>query len=144
MKLGIKKIEYIQSALCRDFSYYSRNSSIKLSGFISNSLQELPFTQDSASFEEKWDKESAGGFSSIKISGVIRANKEEYSDTLQQLFAGHFVYVVTTVSGVVYVIGSRESPARLVFNNTISALSTSEYSFTITCESLHGALFVEE
>jgi hypothetical protein len=140
MKLGIKKIEFIQAALCKDWSYMPRSGQIKLSNFISDSLQELPFTMDTGVFEEKWEKTSAGIRSVVNISGSIRQNRYESSAKMMDLLRGNYVFVITTNEGIKYIIGSIISPIKFSYTDSVSNISMSEYSFNAECETLHGAL----
>jgi len=151
MKLGIKKIEYIPVTKVHSWAHVGRNDSINVNAFIDSeyielefapfigdAFKELKFTHLTASLEEEWVQERAGVISSVSASGAIRANKEQIRKVLAALIVQKNIFRITAINGDKYLIGSVYFTPRVLFNLTISDITTSEYQFTITCKSTHG------
>ena len=50
------------------------------------------------------------------------------------------IWVLTLISGVQYIIGSREFVPKVTYSDGVSGLSSSEFTLRIENESLHGIL----
>jgi hypothetical protein len=139
--IGIRKIEYIQAAYCSPWEFLPRSGDIVLASYLSSTLHDLPFTQDSASFSEEWSDDDPGKSATDTLSFSIRADRNTFRPTLAQLLGGRYVFVVTTVDGVRRVVGSRYVPSVVTLTDTILGVTKSEYVFTAKCQSRTGALF---
>lgn len=140
MKLGIKKIQYIHQSKVKDFGSLPTGSQIKLENFLSDSLSDLPFTPEIADFLEDWGIDDNGRSSSVEITAVVRANKDEHRHTLNKLLGRQHIFVVTLLSGLRYVVGSPSSIPSFTWTDKISGISSSEFAFKITNRSIHGIL----
>ena len=74
------------------------------------------------------------------VSAAVRANKEEYRPVLQKLAGKKAVFEVELISGVKYVVGSREFIPTFTYSDGISGISSNGFTFQIKNQSLHGAL----
>lgn len=142
MRLGIRKIEWIDSALVHDYSVLAPGSSLDFSSYIKagGSLAELPFTTETANMEEQWMDTDAGQYSRMSFKASVRRNKDSYKDVLQQLTGKKAIYKLTLVSGREIIIGSPEYVPTFTFTDSISGNSNSEFSISIENESAHGLL----
>lgn len=141
MKLGIKKIEYIPTARIHSWSHVGRNDSIAVNNFVEGSFEELKFTPLTASLDEEWIESAPGVYSSAKVTGLIRANKEQIRGLLSYLIMSKNIFRITAMDGTKYILGSVEYSTKTTFKLIISDISTSEYQFTIVCKSAHGLIF---
>lgn len=141
MKLAIKKIEFIPSRLIHSWSHIGRNDSINIYNFIDGQFEELKFTELTASLEEEWIDSPSGIYSNARISGTIRANKEQIRNVLSYLVMSKNVFRVTAMDGVKYILGSQEYSTKTLFKFIIAEITTSEYQFTILCKSAHGLIY---
>ncbi len=141
MKLAIKKIEYISSKKIHSWAHVGRNDAIAVNNFIDGSFSELKFTHLTAALEEEWIDDTAGVYSKVGVSGIIRANKEEMRTILSRLIIEKNIYRVTAMDGVKYIVGSLSFCPKTLFKMIISDLTTSEYQFTISCKSIHGLVY---
>lgn len=142
MRLGLRKIEWIDSALLHDYSMVAPGSTIRLSSYIKNGgqLRPLPFTPETANMEETWQDDTDGIYSYLDFNAAIRRNKDEFKDVLQQLTGKKAVWLLTLNSGVQYIIGSPEFVPSFKYSDSISGQSSSEFSIRISNDSLHGLL----
>lgn len=140
MKLGIRSLKYAPLSQVSDYSMMPPGSSISIDSFITGSLKEIPFTQETAEFSEKWDYGKDGKYSAVTASIGIRAKKESQRATLQALTGRKAVFVLELTSGIRYVIGSTEFPPTFSFSDGISGISSSGFTANISCKSLHGVL----
>ncbi len=142
MILGIRKIEYIDSAYVHDFSQVIPGSSIDLASYLvaGHSLSQLPFTPETGDLQEQWIDDDAGKLSKASFSASIRRDKENYRSLLQSLMGRKCIWVLTLISGVQYIIGSREFVPKVTYSDGVSGLSSSEFTLRIENESLHGIL----
>ena len=142
MILGIRKIEYIDSAYVNDYSQVIPGSSINLSSYLvsGHTLSQLPFTQETGDLQESWADDDAGQLSKVTFSASIRRNKDSYRTILQSLLGRKCVWVLTLISGVKYIIGSRQFVPKFTYSDGVSGLSSSEFSIKLENESLHGIL----
>ena len=140
MKLGIRKIRYIHASQVDDYSQLPAGASFDFSAFRNGDLRELPFTLDTADFTENWHYDENGRYSEVTASAAVRAYKEEYRPVLQQLAGRKYIFEVELISGVKYVVGSREFIPTFTYSDGISGISTNGFTFQIQNRSLHGAL----
>lgn len=142
MMLGIRKIEYIDSAHIYDFSMLPAGSSFDVSAFIhqGHSFSELPFTPETAELEENWSDDEAGASSSAIFNASIRKDKEKYRSLLQSLFGRKCIWKLSLISGVEYIIGSKEFIPKFTYTDGVSGLSSSEFTIKIENDSTHGIL----
>lgn len=142
MLLGIRKIEYLDSSQIHDFSMLSPGSSLNVSAYIKegSSFSQLPFTPETADLEEQWSDDETGKYSSVSFNGSIRKDKEQYRKLLQSLLGRKCIWKLTLISGVEYIIGSREYVPKFTYSDGVSGLSSSEFSIRIENESIHGLL----
>lgn len=140
MKLGIRKIEYVNIESVDDYSYLPAGSSFDFSSFVKGELTELPFVPDNASFNEAWRSDGDGKYSELTFSATIRRDKEKYRNLLQAMTGRRNIFQITLISGVKYVIGSRESVPSFSWADAISGISSNEFTVEISNKSLHGAL----
>lgn len=143
MRLGIKRIEHIDSLDIYDYSQVRPNGSLDLSAYIREgcSLEELPFTPETAQLQERWTRDSGGKLSKFTFNAAIRADRESFRDTLQKLVGRKHIWRITLVSGKVYVVGSREFVPAFSFDDGVSGISSSEFNISIENDSVHGVLF---
>lgn len=140
MQLGIRKIRYIHASQVDDFSQLPAGATFDFAAFRNGALQELPFTMDTADFTENWRYDDNGRYSEVTASAAVRADKELYRPVLQQLAGRKYIFEVELISGVKYVIGSREFLPTFTYSDGISGISTNGFTFQIQNKSLHGAL----
>lgn len=145
MKLGIRKIEYIDSTRLYDYSMLPPGSSLSLASFIHQGyyLSELPFTPETGDLEEHWLDDDGGKHSNVAFNAAIRRNKDSYKSLLQQLVGRKCVWLLTLISGQQYIIGSKEFVPKFTYGEGVSGLSSSEFNVTIELESVHGILINE-
>lgn len=143
MKLGIAKIEYIDSRSMRDYGAVAPGASIDTGDFIlpGESFTELPFTFNTADLEEGWPASKAGKVSEVTFSAAIRAEREKYRPVLQALAGRKCIFRITRVSGERYVVGSRQAVPTFSYTEKLSGISSSEFAISITNSSKHGILF---
>lgn len=140
MKLGIRKIRYVPASQVQDYSQLPAGSTFDFAAFRNAALQELPFTMDTADFSENWRYDDNGRYSEVVVSAAVRADKETYRPVLQQLTGKKAVFEVELVSGIKYVVGSREFLPTFTYSDGISGISSNGFSIRIENRSLHGAL----
>lgn len=138
MKLGIRNLKYALTSQVSDFSMMPPGSSINLAAFMTGNLSDLPFTPESADFTEKWSYDENGKYSDVSITIPIRADKDAYRNILQGLTGKKAIFQLELISGVKYVIGSREFVPTFTFTDGISGISSSGFTIKIDCKSLHG------
>ena len=141
MKLGIRTISHAPLASCTDFGMLPPGTQFNLSSFLDGTPTPLPFTPETADLTEKWDYDGRGRSSSVALAAEIRADREQYRAVLQQLTGRRHLFVVETIDGKKYVIGSPRFPATFTWSDSVSGISRSAFSIHIECRSLHGALF---
>lgn len=100
----------------------------------------MPFTPETADLEEQWSDDETGKYSSVSFNGSIRKDKEQYRKLLQSLLGRKCIWKLTLISGVEYIIGSREYVPKFTYSDGVSGLSSSEFSIRIENESIHGLL----
>lgn len=140
MKLGIRKIRYVPASQVQDYSQLPAGSTFDFAAFRNAALQELPFTMDTADFSENWRYDDNGRYSEVVVSAAVRADKETYRPVLQQLTGKKAIFEVELVSGIKYVVGSREFLPTFTYSDGISGISSNGFSIRIENRSLHGAL----
>mgnify|MGYP006916082846 CR=1 FL=1 len=140
MKLGIRKIRHILASRVGDYSQLPAGSSFNFAAFLSSALEELPFTPESADFQESWKYDENGKYSEMTLTAAIRADKETYRPVLQQLQGKRFIFEVELISGVKYVIGSKEFLPTFTYSDAISGISSNGFTINISLQSLHGVL----
>lgn len=140
MKLAIKKIEFIPQSRIHSWSHVGRNDSISVSYFINGAFENLKFTDLTAALEEEWIDSPSGIYSNVKVTGIIRANKEQIRSLLSYLVMTKNIFRVTAMDGVKYLVGSRDYSPKILFKFIIAEITTSEYQFTILCKSTHGLI----
>lgn len=138
MKLGIRNLKYALTSQVSDFSMMPPGSSINLAAFMTGNLADLPFTPESADFTEKWSYDENGKYSDVSITIPIRADKDAYRNILQGLTGKKAIFQLELISGVKYVIGSKEFVPTFTFTDGISGISSSGFTIKIDCKSLHG------
>ena len=138
MKLGIRNLKYALTSQVSDFSMMPPGSSINLAAFMTGNLSDLPFTPESADFTEKWSYDENGKYSDVSITIPIRADKDAYRTILQGLTGKKAIFQLELISGVKYVIGSKEFVPTFTFTDGISGISSSGFTIKIDCKSLHG------
>lgn len=143
--LGIRKIEYLDSNNIHDFSMLAPGSSLDVSLFIKDghSFSQLPFTPETGDLEERWSDDETGKLSSVEFNASIRKDKENYRPILQNLFGKKCIWKLTLISGVEYIIGSKEYVPTFTYADGVSGLSSSEFTIRIENESTHG-LFINK
>lgn len=138
MKLGIRNLKYALTSQVSDFSMMPPGSTINIAAFLTGELSALPFTPESADFTEKWSYDENGKYSDVSITIPIRADKDAYRNILQGLTGKKAIFQLELISGVKYVIGSREFVPTFTFTDGISGISSSGFTIKIDCKSLHG------
>ena len=138
MKLGIRNLKYALTSQVSDFSRMPPGSSINLAAFMTGNLSALPFTPESADFTEKWSYDENWKYSDVSITIPIRADKDAYRNILQGLTGKKAIFQLELISGVKYVIGSKEFVPTFTFTDGISGISSSGFTIKIDCKSLHG------
>ncbi len=138
MKLGIRNLKYALTSQVSDFSMMPPGSSINFAAFMTGNLSDLPFTPESADFTEKWSYDENGKYSDVSITIPIRADKDAYRNILQGLTGKKAIFQLELISGVKYVIGSKEFVPTFTFTDGISGISSSGFTIKIDCKSLHG------
>jgi hypothetical protein len=142
MILGIRKIEYIDSAYVHDYSQVIPGSTINLASYMvaGHTLTQLPFTPETGDLQEQWTDDDGGKVSKAVFSASIRKDKEIYRSKLQGLMGRKCIFLLTLISGVQYIIGSKEFVPKVTYSDGVSGLSSSEFTLRIENESLHGIL----
>ena len=142
MLLGIRKIEYIYSKNLYDYSYLAPGSSLNIDRFIKTGCHftALPFTIETGELSEQWLDNEQGKHSKVSFAAAIRKNKDAFKNTLQALLGRKCVYKITLVSGIEYIIGSPEYVPVFTYSDAVSGISSSEFTFNIENESIHGLL----
>ena len=140
MKLGIRNLKYALTSQVSDFSMMPPGSSINLAAFVTGNLTEIPFTPESADFTEKWSYDENGKYSDVDLTIPIRNDKDSFRNTLQALTGKKAIFQLELISGVKYIIGSKEFVPTFTFTDGISGISSSGFSIKISCKSLHGVL----
>ena len=74
----------------------------------------------------------------MSITIPIRADKDTYRNTLQGLTGKKAIFQLELISGVKYIIGSKEFVPTFTFTDGISGISSSGFTIKIECKSLHG------
>lgn len=138
MKLGIRNLKYALTSQVSDFSMMPPGTSINLAAFMTGNLSDLPFTPESADFTEKWSYDENGKYSDVSITIPIRADKDAYRNILHGLTGKKAIFQLELISGVKYVIGSKEFLPTFTFTDGISGISSSGFTIKIDCKSLHG------
>lgn len=141
MKLGIRTISYIPVEGCADFGQLPPGTKFDLSSFLSSPPSVLPFTPATVDLTEQWSYDAGGRRSDISLAADIRANREEYRPVLQQLTGRRHLFLVETIDGQKYIIGSPSFPATFTWSDSVSGISRLAFGIRIECRSLHGALF---
>ena len=146
MKLGIRKLEYIDTAKIYDYSSLAPGSTLDVRGFIQSGYHftELPFTPETGDLEEHWQDDDGGQLSNVTFNAAIRRNKDTYKNLLQRLVGRKCVWKMTLISGKEYLIGSKEYVPKFTYGEGVSGLSSSEFNISIERESIHGILLNEE
>ena len=88
----------------------------------------------------QWFDDDQGKHSNASFSASIRRNKDAFKQTLQALVGRKCVYKLTLISGIEYIIGSREYVPKFTYSDGVSGLSSSEFTINIENESIHGLL----
>lgn len=142
MKLGIRKIEYIDTARIYDYSMLSPGSALNITNFIKSGydFSELPFTPETGDLEEIWHDDDGGQHSTISFNAAIRRNRDTYKTLLQRLVGKKCVWKLTLVSGKEYIIGSKEYVPKFTYSEGVSGISSSEFNINLELESVHGIL----
>lgn len=143
MKLGIRSLSYVAGTKVSDFSMLPPGSRIKFSDFLSGDLVALPFTPETADFSEQWNYDENGEYSEVQFTASVRADKENYRDILRHLSGKNHIYRVELISGVKYIIGSREFMPTFSYSDRVSGNSSNGFTIMISCRSLHGCLIDE-
>lgn len=142
MKLGIRSIKSVPVAGCADFGMLPAGSNFTLASYTQETPTTLPFTPETADLREEWRYDGGGRASSITFAAEIRADRETHRATLTQLTGRRHFYIVETIDGKKYVIGSPRFPATFTWSDSVSGISKSAFAIRIECRSLHGALFL--
>lgn len=141
MKLGIRSIRYVPITSCADFGILPPGSAINPGSVFSNDLVTLPFTPETADLREEWRFDGGGRRSSVTFAGEIRAQKEQHRATLNALTGRRCIFLVDTIDGQTYIIGSPSFPPTFTWSDSVSGISKSAFAIKIACDSLHGVLF---
>ncbi|MBQ4409383.1 MAG: hypothetical protein IJL31_00055 [Oscillospiraceae bacterium] len=140
MKLGVRKIRYIHHTKVADYSYLPAGSSFTLNSFLLDTLSDLPFVPETAEISENWPYDAEGKRSEFSLTAALRAGKDSYRPILQELTGRKYIFEVELISGVKYVIGSKEFLPTFTWTDGVSGISSSGFTFRIECKSLHGVL----
>lgn len=140
MKLGIAKIEYIDSRSLNDYSTMPPGSRFAISSFIKSgaAFAQLPFTPETADLEEQLAIGDNGQISEFSLNASLRKDKEQYRGLLQQLLGKKCIWRVTLISGVKYIVGSPEFVPTFSYADGVSGISANEFNISITNDSTHG------
>lgn len=141
MKLGIRSIHHVPVAGCTDYSVLAPGSKINLASFTQATPAKLPFTPETADLREDWRYDAGGRSSLVTFAAEIRADREQYRSALNSLTGRSHLFVVETIDGAKYIIGSPRFPATFTWSDSVSGISKSAFAIKIECKSLHGALF---
>lgn len=144
MKIGIHKIETIDSVNVRDFSFFSPGSTISLNSFLKSPMREIIFTEGTATYEEAWSEESGGKLSTITISGVNRMSGVSATQILLRNLYQSQVLRITLKNKTQMIVGSLMFPAKFSLTDSIDGVTTHDKRFTFECKSPHGAYFVKD
>lgn len=140
MKLGIKKIEAISAENCIDWSFVAKGGKINLPSLITGNMTDIPFTGETAEFSAQWTKNSYGMVCKITLSASARKNVENNGTLFSAMLNRNLIFRLTTVAGLKYVIGTKEYPAHLNYDLSISGIKTAEQTFVISCDTPQGLL----
>lgn len=141
--LGIRSITSIPVGKIVNLSYLRPHSSVSLSQLgpelTVGDLESLPFTPEEADFSESWSSDGNGRYSTVNISAPIKADKESSREILDRHVGRQHIYLVELISGVKYIVGSREFRPTFTYGDSVSGISSNKFSFKITLKSTHGA-----
>lgn len=141
--LGIRSITSIPVGKIVNLSYLPPHSSVSLAQLgpelTVGDLESIYFTPEEADFSESWSSDGNGRYSTINISGPIKTKKEASRDFLDRHIGRKHIYLVELISGVKYIVGSREFRPTFTYGDTVSGISVNKFSFKITLKSTHGA-----
>lgn len=140
MKLGIRSFKYVPLSSVNDYSMVPPGTTIKLSQVFSQDPVAIPLTNETCEFNETWSYDENGSYSNCSFSASVRADKENYRSVLQKLQGKKAVFIIETIAGIVYVLGSIEFVPTFTYVDRISGQSSSEFNVKVENRSLHGAL----
>lgn len=140
MKLGIKKVEFIEASKCQDWSFLERNASFRSSSFISGEWKDLKFSDQFCTFQEEWLEDENGKHSSISVTGNDRLAQSVADEIIPLLLNPEYIYRITTINGYCFIIGSVNYMPRFLFSKVLEGINTYQVIWTITSKSPHGAL----
>lgn len=139
MKPGIKKIQYILASSVEDFGQLPPGTVIPSGAYFrASALSDLPFIQETADYREQWNYDGNGRYSDFSFSAATRADKEALRPVFRKLAGRRFLFVITTVSGESFVIGSPSAPPTFTYTDGISGISDTGFTFNISLKSLQG------
>jgi hypothetical protein len=141
MKLGIRSLKYVPLSKVNDYSALPSGSSLPMSNYFSEDPVEMPFTPETADLSEEWHYDENGKYSEFSFSGSVRTDKETHRSLLENLAGKKAVFVIESIEGTVYIIGSRDFVPTFTFTDILSGQSSSEFTIKIENRSLHGVLF---
>ncbi|MBO6168511.1 MAG: hypothetical protein J6O51_00915 [Bacteroidales bacterium] len=144
MKPGVRSIQYAAASSFADFSQLPAGCSIRLSDFLTGSLQNLPFTQDSAHVSEKWSYDENGRSCDFSLTAALRADKDSWRPVLRKMTGKKCIFVITLINGESYVIGSRQYLPTFTFEDGISGVSSDGFTFLISHQSLQGPVMLSQ
>jgi len=122
MKLGIKKIEFRKATAAP------------------NSFVELKIVHLSCTLEENWENETAGPLSTVKIRTEIRSSNILNDAKLLPFVGQWYVFRVTDMQGVGYIIGDDEYMPVVTLKRSIAKFNPNGYEISITYKSTKGLI----
>lgn len=140
MKLGIRSLKYVPLSKVKNYSALPPGSCLPMSSYFSADPVEMPFTPETADLSEEWHYDENGKYSEFSFSASVRTDKETHRSLLEQLAGKKAVFVIESIEGTIYIVGSRDFVPTFTFSDRLSGQSSSEFSIKITNKSLHGAL----
>lgn len=138
MKLGIKSISCFLASKVKDFSFYPKGSSINFSNFTEEKPIFINFTQETADFSENWSVDENGTYSSVELNFSVRNEDDKDKITKLNLLGKKYLFLVESISGENYIIGSKAFMPVCSIIDRFSGISSKELNIKIQCNSTHG------
>lgn len=138
MKIGIKKIEFIPAANCRDWSSLPLGNLLNLASYTDSTPINIPFTPGTGEYSSDDSVSSSGAVSTDTIVATIGSARKGNKTSYQRLTRTNNIYILTLMNGNRIVIGSIGYPAKFRFSSQTAGFSSSGFNINISCSSKNG------
>jgi len=139
---SISKIEYITPDGISQFDY-SPGETIDISSHLTGSFTELSIS-GTASLNGQAKKSDAGVLYEVSCSARKAGKSAANFQTLNTLSSRQHIFRLTDANGQKYLIGTKENPAKLEFNDVNDGEPTGSrgYTFDISWQSITGIIYL--